>query len=129
MGKGALKFYLDATATDGWRTPVTWRCTRPPTQLLSHRLLILRIAATPVAAAPQRYCQQERCRRATQAVFVSDPLKHSQEFSGLFSGKLDFTVNKQDVDLTIALYELLPSRRSMCSLYRSDVRIAGELCA
>jgi predicted acyl esterase len=41
-------------------------------------------------------------------VFVSEPLKHSQEFSGLFSGKLDFTVNKQDLDLQIAIYELLP---------------------
>jgi predicted acyl esterase len=42
-------------------------------------------------------------------VFVSDPLKNSQEFSGLFSGKLDFTINKMDVDLAIGLYELLPS--------------------
>jgi len=42
-------------------------------------------------------------------VFVSDALKKAQEFSGLFSGKLDFTVNKQDLDLTIALYELLPT--------------------
>jgi uncharacterized protein len=42
-------------------------------------------------------------------LFVSDPLKDSQEFSGLFSGKLDFTVNKMDMDLTIGLYELLPS--------------------
>jgi hypothetical protein len=42
-------------------------------------------------------------------VFVSEPLKHSQELSGLFSGKLDFTVNKQDLDLTIGMYELLPS--------------------
>jgi hypothetical protein len=41
-------------------------------------------------------------------VFVSEPLKHAQEVAGLFAGKLDFTVNKQDVDLSIAIYELLP---------------------
>ncbi|HEY2418548.1 MAG TPA: CocE/NonD family hydrolase [Steroidobacteraceae bacterium] len=41
--------------------------------------------------------------------FVSEPLTHAIEFSGLFSGRLDFTVNKMDVDLNIALYELLPS--------------------
>jgi hypothetical protein len=41
--------------------------------------------------------------------FVSDPLPQSIDFDGLFSGRLDFTVNKMDVDLTVALYELLPS--------------------
>jgi putative CocE/NonD family hydrolase len=41
------------------------------------------------------------------ALFVSDPLPKPIEFSGLFSGRLDFTVNKMDMDLTITLYELL----------------------
>jgi hypothetical protein len=43
------------------------------------------------------------------AVFVSDPLAKAAEFSGLFSGRLDFTVNKMDMDLNITLYELLAS--------------------
>ncbi|HEY2675410.1 MAG TPA: CocE/NonD family hydrolase, partial [Steroidobacteraceae bacterium] len=43
------------------------------------------------------------------ALFVSDPLPKSVEFSGLFSGRLDFTVNKMDMDLNITLYELLTS--------------------
>jgi len=42
-------------------------------------------------------------------MFVSEPLAKSTEFNGLFSGKLDFTVNKMDVDLNVAMYELLPS--------------------
>jgi hypothetical protein len=42
-------------------------------------------------------------------VFVSDPLAKAAEFSGLFSGRLDFTVNKMDMDLNITLYELLAS--------------------
>ena len=41
--------------------------------------------------------------------FVSEPLAQPLEFSGLFSARLDFVVNKMDMDLTIALYELLPS--------------------
>jgi hypothetical protein len=41
--------------------------------------------------------------------FVSDPLPRAIELNGLFSGRLDFTVNKMDMDLNIALYELLPS--------------------
>jgi putative CocE/NonD family hydrolase len=40
-------------------------------------------------------------------IFISEPLTKTTEFSGLFSGRLDFTVNKMDVDLNIALYELL----------------------
>ncbi len=41
--------------------------------------------------------------------FISEPLKHSVEVNGLFSGRLDFTVNKLDVDLYVTIYELLPS--------------------
>jgi uncharacterized protein len=41
--------------------------------------------------------------------FVSEPLPRALELSGLFSGRLDFTVNKMDMDLSIAVYELLPS--------------------
>jgi hypothetical protein len=42
-------------------------------------------------------------------MFVSDPLTKPIEFNGLFSGRLDFTVNKMDVDLNIMLYERLPN--------------------
>jgi putative CocE/NonD family hydrolase len=40
-------------------------------------------------------------------IFISEPLAKTTEFNGLFSGRLDFTVNKMDVDLNITLYELL----------------------
>jgi putative CocE/NonD family hydrolase len=40
-------------------------------------------------------------------IFVSEPLTKPVEFNGLFSGRLDFTVNKMDVDLSVAFYELL----------------------
>jgi uncharacterized protein len=43
------------------------------------------------------------------AIFISEPMSKTTEFSGLFSGRLDFTVNKMDVDLNITLYELLAS--------------------
>ncbi|HEY5020554.1 MAG TPA: CocE/NonD family hydrolase C-terminal non-catalytic domain-containing protein, partial [Steroidobacteraceae bacterium] len=41
--------------------------------------------------------------------FISDPLPQAIELNGLFSGRLDFTVNKMDMDLNLALYELLPT--------------------
>jgi hypothetical protein len=40
---------------------------------------------------------------------VSEPLSQPTEVSGLFSGQLDITVNKMDIDVYISLYELLPS--------------------
>jgi len=42
-------------------------------------------------------------------MFVSQPLTQATDFNGLFSGRLDFTVNKMDMDLYISLYERLPS--------------------
>lgn len=41
--------------------------------------------------------------------FVSPPLAGPFEISGLFSGRLDFMVNKQDFDFQISLYELTSS--------------------
>ncbi len=41
--------------------------------------------------------------------FVSEPLQSATQVSGLLSGRLDFTVNKMDMDLNVTLYELLPS--------------------
>jgi len=40
-------------------------------------------------------------------IFISEPLTKPMEFNGVFSGRLDFTVNKMDVDLSVAFYELL----------------------
>jgi hypothetical protein len=40
--------------------------------------------------------------------FVSEPLQQPIEVSGLLSGRLDFMANKMDMDLNVALYELLP---------------------
>lgn len=39
--------------------------------------------------------------------FVSEPFAQATEVSGLFSGGLDFTVNKKDFDFTVDLYELM----------------------
>jgi hypothetical protein len=38
--------------------------------------------------------------------WTSGPFKQATEISGLYSGKLVFTVNKKDFDLEIDLYEL-----------------------
>lgn len=42
-------------------------------------------------------------------VFESDPLPRALELAGPLSARLDFSINKVDVDLAISLYEHLPS--------------------
>jgi putative CocE/NonD family hydrolase len=103
MADGSLRYYLDAAGSgadhrlslrkktgDAFvqhnadfvdRRDAAWT---PPTDLISKSL------------AP---------RFAT--IFLSDPLAKASAFSGLFSGHLDFEVNKMDLDLNITLYELL----------------------
>jgi uncharacterized protein len=105
MADGSLRYYLDAAGSgadhrlslrkktsDAFvqhnadfvdRRDSAWT---PPTDLISKSL------------AP---------RFAT--IFVSEPLAKASTFSGLFSGRLDFAVNKMDMDLNITLYELLPN--------------------
>jgi putative CocE/NonD family hydrolase len=41
--------------------------------------------------------------------FVSDPLPAGTELSGTLSGRLDFRINRMDVDLYVSLFEQLPS--------------------
>jgi putative CocE/NonD family hydrolase len=105
MGDGSLRYYLEAAApgvnqhlslhkktkeafveqTMSFvdRKDAAWT---PPTDLISRSL------------AP---------RHGT--IFVSDPLTKPAIFNGLFSGRLDFAVNKMDMDLNISVYELLPT--------------------
>ncbi|HEX3915464.1 MAG TPA: CocE/NonD family hydrolase [Steroidobacteraceae bacterium] len=42
-------------------------------------------------------------------IFISEALSRPSTLAGLFSGRLDFTVNKMDMDLDISLYEVLSS--------------------
>ena len=105
MADGSLRYYLDAAASGPnhrlslhKRTPdafvaqsisfvdrqdAAWM---PPTDLISKSL------------AP---------RHGT--IFVSEPFAKPCTFSGFFSGRLDFEINKMDMDLNITLYELLPN--------------------
>jgi putative CocE/NonD family hydrolase len=109
MGKGVLKLYLDANGVD-----------TEPLKGVAHRLALRKTSdskfvqhtvdladRSDVSTPLNTSIVSKSLQSHNAAVFVSEPLKHSQVFSGLFSGKLDFTINKMDVDLTIALYELL----------------------
>jgi uncharacterized protein len=112
MGKGGLKFYLDAAAADADSQKGEGH----------HRLTMRKISDTTfvkhevnladrsdASLPPPNGIASKTLQTRNAVVFISDPLKKSQEVAGLFSGKLDFNINKMDVDLSIAIYELLGS--------------------
>jgi uncharacterized protein len=114
MGKGTLKFYLDAGAGDAGPGQAgsggTHRLALRKTSDSTFVPLEVNLADRSDTNLPSPASMVSRSLQPRNAVvFVSDPLKHSQEFSGLFAAHLDFTVNKMDMDLNVTLYELLPS--------------------
>jgi putative CocE/NonD family hydrolase len=113
MGKGTLKFYLDAAALEGDAFKgdahrLALHKTSDST-FVQHNVNLADRSDAASALAPSNGIVSKSLQTRNAVVFVSDPLKHGQQFSGLFSGKLDFTINKMDVDLTLAIYELLPN--------------------
>jgi hypothetical protein len=105
MANGSIRYYLDAAASGP-----------------SHRLSLHKKAADAFVAQSMSFVDRQDAawmpptdliskslapRHGT--IFVSDPLTKSCVFSGFLSGRLDFEVNKMDMDLNISLYELLPN--------------------
>lgn len=61
-------------------------------------------------------------------VLVSDPFDTAVEFSGLFGGRLELSVNKRDLDVYIDLFELTPQgQHFQLSRYQSRLSYQGHL--
>jgi putative CocE/NonD family hydrolase len=103
MAKGSLKFYLDSTVSgDGHRL------TQRRNSKAAFILQTVNLADRKDAAwTPSTDLISTSLATHNDVMFVSDPLTKPAEFNGLFSGRLDFTVNKMDMDLNIILYERL----------------------
>jgi len=101
MAKGSLKFYLDATVSaDGHRL----------TQHRNAKAAFIRQTVNladrgDAAWTPSTDLISTSIATRNDVMFVSEPLAKPTEFSGLFSGRLDFTVNKMDMDLNMILFE------------------------
>ena len=104
MSKGVLKFYLDDGATPG-----AHRLTqRKSARAAGLRQTVSLTDRSDDAWAPPADFTSRDLATHNAVLFMSEPMAKPAEFSGMFSGKLDFTVNKMDLDLNITLYELLP---------------------
>jgi putative CocE/NonD family hydrolase len=105
MGRGAVKFYLDAAIVGD-----------------AHRLSQRRFSETTYVEQTVNLADRsdadwrppadlvgKTLQTHNAATFMSAPLTHALELHGPLAGRLDFRVNKMDMDITVALYELLPS--------------------
>ena len=103
MAKGSMKFYLDATVSgDGYRL----------TQRKNAKAAFIRqtvdLADRKDAGwTPSTDLISTSLATHNDVMFVSEPLAKPTELNGLFSGRLDFTVNKMDMDLNVILFERL----------------------
>jgi len=103
MAGGALKFYLDATASGGRR-----RLTRHKSAKAAFVSQTINFAdRTDAGWMPPADLVTKSPVTHNDIMYVSEPLTQPMEFNGLFTGRLDFTMNKMDMDLNITLYERL----------------------
>ena len=103
MADGSLRYFLDAAGSGANRRLSLHKKTNDAFVPQNANLVDRRDAAwTPPADLISKSLAP---RFGT--IFVSEPLSKASTFSGLFSGRLDFEVNKMDMDLNITLYELL----------------------
>ena len=107
MGPQALRLYLDPGANDAAHRLARKKRAAEASVDLTVKLADRRDAGVvPVADLTGKgFATRD------SVVFSSDVLTTPTEFSGLLSGRLDFTVNKMDMDLSVALYELSASGR------------------
>jgi uncharacterized protein len=105
MSNASLRFYLDGAGSADTHRLTQHKGARP----LGLRQKVNFADRSDFAWTPPADFISRNLTTHNAALFVSEPLTQAAEFNGLFSGRLDFTVNKMDVDLDITLYELLPN--------------------
>jgi uncharacterized protein len=105
MGNASLRFYLEEDpASDRNRLAAA---KVPETQFLPQTFDLA--DRSDAKWMPPSEIVSRTLKPHNGEMFVSEPLAQPMELSGLLSGSLDLRVNKQDMDLYVALYEQLPS--------------------
>ena len=105
MANGSMRLYLEpAAARDAHRLASKMR-----SKVGSVRQTVNLADRSDVGWTPSSDIVSRSLAVHNGVAFVSDPLPQSIQVNGLFSGLLDFTANKMDMDITIELYERLAS--------------------
>jgi putative CocE/NonD family hydrolase len=102
MARGSLKFYLAASASAG-----DYRLTRRKSSNAAFvQQTVSFVDRSDAGWTPPTELISKSLVAHNSLTFVSEPLTKPIELNGLLSGRLLFTVNKQDMDLNLMLYEL-----------------------
>jgi putative CocE/NonD family hydrolase len=107
MTNGALKFYLEPLASAAQHRLAT----RQPAAAANTEQVIKLADRRDAAWVPSAEVLGARPATRHALSFVSEPLKQAVEFGGRLQGVLDFSINRYDVDLSVALYEQLADGR------------------
>ena len=101
MSNGTLRFYLQP-GSDGKQNQLATDAPAKKAFITQRVDFADRSDAdwTPAALAITKTLDQRH-----GIAYISEPIKTETEISGLISGKLDFSINKRDVDLGVTLYE------------------------
>jgi putative CocE/NonD family hydrolase len=108
MRSGAVRFYLDTGVTGDSGADGPRLAARANPRLSIEQSVNYADRSDAAWTAPVDLVTRSPARRDS-LVFMSDPLPAAVEVDGLLSGRLDFSLNKADVDLGIALYERQPN--------------------
>jgi len=102
MASGSQRFYLDAAASGE-----NHRLTRRKNSNAAVLQTVSFADRTDAAWLPPAELISKHVVPHNGLLFMSEPLTQATEFNGSLAGRLDFTVNKMDMDLYITLYERL----------------------
>ncbi len=100
MAGGMLNSYLNAAAGDQQRLTL-----KKPQRLAFVRQWVNLADRKDASWMPSTDLISKSLAMHNDRMFVSEPILKTTEFNGSFSLRLDFTVNKMDVDLNVILYE------------------------
>jgi putative CocE/NonD family hydrolase len=105
MADASLKFYLSAAAADGRRLNRRLNRRKSPKPATVNQTVSLTDRSDAGWLPPADLITRSLVT-PNSVTFVSGPLKKPTDFNGLLSGRLDFALNKMDMDINIAAYEL-----------------------
>ncbi|WP_051884353.1 CocE/NonD family hydrolase [Lysobacter antibioticus] len=125
MAQRRQRFYLGAAGSDGRNA---FAALAPAADSYAEQTIDLRDRRDADRIVPGGGIVDRELDTAESLVFVSEPFKEAEEFSGLFSGRLEVETNKRDFDFNISLYEQLPDQRYFeLSRYQSRASYVGDV--
>jgi putative CocE/NonD family hydrolase len=103
MSNASLRFYLDAKPVTGGR--LLAQLDKPNASSFRWEMSLRERETTAFSPTSELLTKAPQARYAL--TYTSEPLSASLDIAGVLGGQLDLTTNKQDIDVTVAMYEQL----------------------